>query len=452
LSAQTLRVETDPKRPLRVKVALDQFLTQPRWRAEAAAEGLGLNPMAEWLRPPGSEFNGMKLAGTLDGQVVLTNDSKATGTAVLQALDWTWGEGNRLEAPQLEAEWKDGVIRLAPATLDLDGQALQGDCEWKLGELSWACRGSSKGHEVKRLQRWMKALGLRAEWVENLTAGQIRGSLDVAQVGMDTPQWKGQLELRNAELSVPELAAPVKISAASVVWQHERLVMPALKASAGGVAWTGSYRYEVDAPRPHRLLIDAGEVNIADVERLLGPVWRGSGFFSRAMSIGERKQSGAAEIEIRADRIGAVENLRVMLWRDGERLTVSALSGFWGDGHLKGAGILRLGGDADLAGTITGFSWEGGTVESDWRVTGKGPLMVQGTARLTGGLAEWISGNYKWESSGKVSITGAEGLIEGKKVLGNVTAQAGGAATVDFGTLLKMRFTGRPFAVSVEGR
>jgi hypothetical protein len=452
LGAQTLRVETDPKRSLRVKVALDQFLTQPRWRAEAVAEGLGLNPMAEWLRPPGSEFNGMKLAGTLDGQVLLTNDSMAKGTAVLQGLDWTWGEGNRIEAPQLEAEWKDGVVRLAPAILDLDSQALQADCEWILGELSWACRGSSKGHEVKKLQRWMKALGLRAEWVENLTAGQIRGSLDVAQVGMDTPQWKGQLELRNAELSVPELAAPVKIAAASVVWQNDRLVIPALKASAGGVAWAGSYRYEVDAQRPHRLLINADEVNIADLERLLGPVWRGSGFFSRAMSIGEKKQSGAAEVEVRAHQIGELENLRATVWRDGERVTVPALSGFFRDGHLKGAGSLRLGGDADLAGTIAGVTWEGGTVESDWRLTGKGPVTVQGTARLTGGLAEWISGKYKWESSGRVSITGPEGLFEGKKVPGNVTAQAGGAVTVDFGVLLKLRFTGRPFTVNVEAR
>ena len=77
---------------------------------------------------------------------------------------------------------------------------------------------------------------------------------------------------------------------------------------------------------------------------------------------------------------------------------------------------------------------------------------VQGTARLTGGLVEWVSGKYKWESSGKVSITTAEGSFEGKKIVGKVTGQAGGAATLDFGSLLKLRVTGRPFTAGVEGK
>jgi hypothetical protein len=208
---------------------------------------------------------------------------------------------------------------------------------------AWECRGGSKGHDVKKLQRWMKALGLRATWVEDLTAGQLRGALTVGQAGMDAPQWKGQLELRNAELAVPELTAPVKIAAATVVWEQERLVMPAMRASVGGLSWAGAYRYEVDATRPHRLLIDAGAIEIADLEKVMGPVWKGTGFLSRAMGIGEKGESGAAEIDLRAKRLGIVDSVRATIWREGERVTISGLTGEWRGGKLTGAGMVRLG-------------------------------------------------------------------------------------------------------------
>ncbi|MFN0100526.1 MAG: AsmA family protein [Bryobacteraceae bacterium] len=450
LGAQTLRLETDAKRPLRVIVALDKFLTQPQWRVEGAAQGLGLEPMAEWLRPPGAEFNGMKLAGTLDGKLQASNEAPASGGASLTGLDWAWGEGNRLEAEKLEGEWKDGVVRLAPAVLELDGQPLQVDCEWTLGDLSWECRGASKGHEAKKLQRWMRAVGLRAAWVEDLAAGQIRGVLTVAQVGMETPQWKGQLELRNAELGVPELAAPVKIAAASVVWQQERLVMPAVRASAGGMTWVGSYRYEAGTPRPHRLVIDADAVELADLERVLGPVWKGTGFWSRALGMGERRESGAAELEVRAKRVGVLENVRATIWREGERVTVSALTGEWRSGKVKGAGVVRLGGDVEMAGKMAGLNWEGGTVESDWKLTGRGRVTVQGTARLTGGVAEWLSGSYRWDSTGKLMVRGLEGVIEGKKFVGRVSGGAEGPMLLEFGDLLKLRMVVQPFGMEVE--
>jgi hypothetical protein len=274
----------------------------------------------------------------------------------------------------------------------------------------------------------------------------------VAQIGMEVPQWKGQLELRNAELGIPELAQPVKIAAATVVWQQQRLVIPALRASAGGLSWAGSYRYELGAVRPHRLVIDADTIEMAGLERVLGPVWRGKGFFSRAMGIEEKKESGAAEMEVRAKRIGILENVRASVWREGEKVTVSALSGEWRNGKLNGAGVIRLGGDADLTGTISSLPWEGGAVESDWRLTGKGPLFVRGTAKLTGGPADWLSGAYRWDSNGRVAITAPEASIDGRKVLGKVTGPAEGPLTVEFADAPKLRISGKPFAVTIEAR
>jgi hypothetical protein len=218
------------------------------------------------------------------------------------------------------------------------------------------------------------------------------------------------------------------------------------------MSWAGSYRYELGAVRPHRLLIDADAFEMADLERLLGPVWKGKGFFSRAMGIDEKKESGAAEIEVKAKRIGVLENVRASVWREGEKVTVSSLTGEWHNGKLKGAGTIRLGGDADLTGTVTALPWEGGTAESDWKLTGRAPLAIRGTAKLIGGLADWITGTYRWDSNGRVAITAPEASIDGRKVLGKVTGPAEGPLTVEFADATKLRITSKPFAVTVEGR
>jgi hypothetical protein len=452
LTTHTLRLETDAKQPLRVKLGLDRFLTQPQWSVEVEAKSLGLEPMGEWLRPPGADFNGMKLAGTVDGQLRAGHDAPTAGTATLTALDWTWGEGSRLQAAKLDAEWKDGAVRLAPAALELDGQPLQVDCDWKMVEPAWECRGSSRGHELQKLQRWMKALGLRAEWVEALKAGQVRGSLTVGQLGMDAPQWKGQLELRNAELAVPELAVPVKIPVTAVTWQQDRLVLPSLRASAGAVAWTGSYRYEPGTARPHRVVIDIDAVDMDAVEKVLGPAWKGAGFFSRALGMDEKKESEAAEIEVRAKRIGVAENVRATASREGEKITVTAVSGDWRGGKWNGAGTIRIGGEIDLSGKLAGAAFEGGTFESDWKLTGRARLTLAGKGRLTGGPAEWMAGAYRWESPKTLTLTGLEAQVGGKKVAGRVSGGADETQTVEFGEGLKLRVTAQPFAVTVEGR
>lgn len=451
LGAQTLRLETDPKQPLRVKVELDKFLTQPRWRAEVEAENLSLEPMEEWLRPPGADFNEMKLAGTLNGQLLATSGAPATGTATLTAMDWSWGDGNRLTGAKLSADWRDGVVRLPPVTLELDGQALQVDCDWKLGDLAWECRGGSRGHDVRKLQRWMKALGLRAAWVEDFTAGQIRGGLTVSQTGMEAPVWRGQLELRNAELGVPELPVPVKITAASVVWQQERLVIPALRASAGAFTWAGSYRYEAGAVRPHRLVIDAETVALADLERLLGPVWRGNGFLSRALGIDEKRESGAAEVDLRAKHVGVLDNFRATVWREGDRVSIPAMTGDWRNGKVKASGVVRLGGDANVTGTLAGLTWEGGTVESDWKLTGRGRVVLQGKMRMTGGPADWLRGEYRWESAGRLTLSALEGQDDGRKLAGRVNGDPEGPLTAEFGESVRLRVVLKPaFAVTVE--
>ena len=119
---------------------------------------------------------------------------------------------------------------------------------------------------------------------------------------------------------------------------------------------------------------------------------------------------------------------------------------------MKGAGVVRLGGEAELTGRVTGLGWEGGTVESDWKLTGRGRIVIQGTAVMTSGPGEWLRGSYKWESAGRLRVTGLEAQVEGKKLVGRATGKPEGPVTVEFGDAVKLRVAVDPFGVTVEPR
>ena len=56
--------------------------------------------------------------------------------------------------------------------------------------------------------------------------------------------WSGESELQNARIAVDGLADPVMIQSASVSLNGTRVAVTRLQATAGAIAFTGSYRRE----------------------------------------------------------------------------------------------------------------------------------------------------------------------------------------------------------------
>lgn len=448
---QALKLTTDPKRVLRMEVEASRLLDQARWRVDATAEGLSLEPLAEWLRPPGADFDGMTLAGSVAGTFHAADDAKSAGTAAVTGLVWEWGEANQLSSEQMELRWADGSLKLPNGVLQLDGAPLQMECGWRLGTPAFECKGASKGHDVTRLQRWMKALGLRATWVEDLTAGQLRGTLAVAQDESSPLSWRGQLELRNAELRLPEFAQPARIAAAGIVWQQDRLVVPALQFQLGGIAAKGSYRYEAGTARPHRMRVETETVEAAALEALIAPLWRGTSFLRRALGMGEETPPPAgAELELSAGRAGALEAVRATLWREKDRITIPAFRALWRGGTVQATGGVRLGGDADIKGSLTGARWEGGSVNADWRMTGRGGVRLAGTILWDGPAMDSGKADFRWESAGRLSLGGVEGTWAGHRIPGDVSGEESGPLLVDLGGDERLRIVPKPLSVAVE--
>ena len=136
----------------------------------------------------------------------------------------------------------------------------------------------------------MKVASLRAQvalaavpWLEQVRSGQWSGQLHY-RLAAAKAGWTGRLELGDAQIAVPGLADPLEIASARAQIDGARIVLDRLEAQAGKVAFTGEYRYEPGAARPHRLRLRAEEVDAADLEAEFMPTLsRNTSLIARAL-------------------------------------------------------------------------------------------------------------------------------------------------------------------------
>jgi hypothetical protein len=466
LPEQSLRLETDTKQPLRAMLRLEKYLSAAQWDVVVEVKALSIAGASEWLRPSGAAFNGMKLEGTVDGTFHVGHSSAASGEARVTALKWTWGDGNSVVSEELAVTWKDGVTELRAGAAELDGQPLTAECARTGGASAWNCKATSRAIDVRKLQNWTKALGVNAPWFDALSAGQLRGTVQVRQSGGGPLAWSGNVEIRNVEVAVPELDAPVKIASANAAWDEGKLQAQNMRLTAAGATWAGSYRFDGEAARPHRLVLETDEVALAALEKALRPMAKPQGgFLSRALGLGESTApagSGDVDFELRAKKSGGLENVRVAGIRDGERVSITAWSGGWQESKWAGKGTLRwtaASPEVDVTGTVRGLAWSGGLAESDFRLTGRpgAELYVDGKARgvgvMLGGPVESLQGRYR-VTVGRRGATAAfdqlEGVIEKGKVTGKPVERSAGPVVLLFegeGREARLRVSLQPFEI-----
>src|SRR5208337_171377 len=154
--------------------------------------------------------------------------------------------------------------------------------------------------------------------------------------------WTGRLELGDAQIAVPGLADPLEIASARAQIEGARIVLDRLEAQAGKVAFTGEYRYEPGAARPHRLRLRAKEVDAADLEAEVGPTLnRSTSLIARALGrtpvpawLAGRAVDGTVQIDDLLLAGGHLENVRAHLLWDVARVEFDGIQA-----KLDGAAI-----------------------------------------------------------------------------------------------------------------
>jgi acetolactate synthase regulatory subunit len=339
------------------------FLTAPRWDASADLKQVPAATVLEIARHMGAQFS-EKLAteGSLSGEVRYSEPDGFAGKFALQDASLTLPDGRPLRAAAAEVVIDHQVVSLEPTTVSV-GENESADVEG-----SFSLEGASR-LDLKITTHALSVSDMRSFGVASIPLldqtpqGTWRGWARYEWARDEAGQWSGEYELLNARIPVDGLAEQVRVQSAAVSLSGKRVTVSRLRAKVGEIAFTGDYRWEPAAVRPHKFHLVIPEADAAELQRVLAPAMvRDRGFFARTLRLGDapvpewlkgRRADGTVEIGTLAFGDTAVHVDAARLLWDAAEVRFVGINARIDQGSLAGDLVV------DLSGRAPHFRFEG---------------------------------------------------------------------------------------------
>ncbi len=382
------------------------FLSSPHWDASAELKQVPAATVLEIARHMGAQFSDKLAAeGSLSGMVRYSEPDGFTGKIALQNASLTLPDGRPLRAESSEVLIDHQVMTMEPATVNV-GENQSADVEG-----SFSLEGASR-LDLKITTRALSVSDMRSFGVASIPLldqtpqGTWRGWARYEWAREEPGQWSGEYELLNARIPVEGLAEPVKVQSAAVSLSGKRLTVTRLRAKVGEIAFTGDYRWEPAAVRPHKFHLTIPEADAAELKRVLLPAMvRDRGFFARTLRLGDapapewlkaRRADGTIAIGTLAfgDTAVQVEQAR-LLW-DGTQVRLAGIGA-----HVEQASLT---GDltVDLSSRLPHYRFAGKLGEVAYK---EGRLNFEGSVDADGAGADILASAH------------AEGRMHGRSIV-----------------------------------
>jgi hypothetical protein len=374
--------------PLSVRFRAADYLSQPHWAVALNWNRFPVEPLMELARHMGAQFPPkLKVSGSMDGAIGYSGAGSFQGQLAFHDAAVTIPDSPPVAFDQAYLVVDHGHVRLSPAlvrTADQDEARIEADYDMNQEAL-----------DLDIFTDEMKVASLRSQvalaavpWLEQVRSGKWKGELhyhrEPAAAG-----WSGRLELADAQIGVPGFAHPLELASARAQISGARVMLDRLQARAGKVAFTGEYRYEPGAPRPHRVRLHATDVDAADLEAELMPTLRrSSGLIARALGrtsvpdwLAQRSVDGTIQIDDLLLAGAHLESLRARLLWDVTRVDLDGLQAKLDRAAIAGRLAVNLRGarpSYKLAGTLKGWTWQSGKVDAEGALetTGTGEQLL----------------------------------------------------------------------------
>ncbi len=386
LRGERLALESadDPAGPIALQFRAWDFLGSPHWDAGASLKQVPLSALMEVARHLGAALpDKLAAEGSVSGETTYAEDTGLNGRVQLHDASVTLPDARPLRASSAE-------VAIANRTLSLDAATVQfGDEE--TAELQGNFT-PDEGLDLKITTRGLNVADLRSfglaaiPLLEQTPQGTWHGWARYQWSPGAPGAWSGEYDLQNARIAIDGLADPLRIQSASVISSGARVSVNRIRAKIGAIAFTGDYRWEPTAVRPHKFHVAIPQADAAEFERLWSPsLVRERGFLARTLSF------GAAPIPEwlaarRADGTIAIDQLTVgdskarvnharLLW-DGTQVRLAGLDAAVDDAQIAGDVIIDLSGRAPryrFDGKARDVAYKGGALDFD------GSLATEGT-------------------------------------------------------------------------
>lgn len=434
LPGQHVEIETKPGdvqgTPVNGKFVASNYLTAARWQASLTLRDVPAARLVDTARSMGAPLPpGATVDAKLNGEIAYAQPEGFRGQLVLNKASFKFPQGGVVEFESAPLEIANNQFHFGPAEISLeDSQTARVEAGYSLTR-----RELSLGLETKLLaiaqtrDLASRVLGAGAiPFLDRCGTGTWKGALAYERrdeaLG-DAGRWTGNLELQNATIELAGFGQPVRLNSAVVQIQPDHIQISRLHARAGSLPFDADYRYFLDPRRPDRLRLFLGDVQVADLEKLLAPTLnRDRGILARALQLGRPRvpdwlaqRNVDLALQIRTLRAGdlALGAFKSRAVWSGSSVRFSGIDIKQGD--MTGAGKLDVDLKASnpvyqLAGQLHSLGYHEGTLdlEGSLETSGTGGDLAanvksegtfSGTAILLSADAQIdeISGEYKLE-------------------------------------------------------
>jgi hypothetical protein len=347
----------------------------------------------------------LAVEGSVSGSVTYNQHDGVSGRMALRDAALTLPDAEPLEASVAVVEIGQGAVSLEPVTVAIGEKSAQLEGSYTIDspralDLTITTRGLSVAA--------MRSFGLAAIPVLELTPqGTWRG-----WARYQSGDWTSESELLNARIPLDGLAEPVLVRSAVVSLGEKRVALKQVHAAAGTIEFTGDYRWDPQAVRPHKFTIAIADADASELQRLLAPaLMRQRGFLARTLRLGadspvpqwlqDRRADGTVSIESLSAGDTKIHGITARLLWDATLIRLAGLNGSLEPATFSGDM------DIDLAQGIPRFHFDGKLAEVAYK---GGRLDFEGTLDAEGSGAQLL------ESAR------AEGTLRGQSIAFNAEA------------------------------
>ncbi len=276
-----------PDPPVVLHFHASRFLSTPHWDASADLKQIPLATILEVARHMGAAFpENLAAEGTVSGSVRYSDAAGPAGRVEMQNASLTLPDAQPLRAESAAVSIDRKAVSLEPAAVHV-GKDESAEVE---GSYTLEVPG---GLDLKITTRALSVADLHSFGVaaipvlEQTSHGTWRGWARYRWTASGMGEWSGEYELQNARVPIDGLADPLRIQSAVVSLNGARATVSRLRAKVGTIAFTGDYRWEPAAVRPHQFRFVIPEADAAELERIWAPTLvRERGFLARTLRLG----------------------------------------------------------------------------------------------------------------------------------------------------------------------
>jgi hypothetical protein len=411
--------------PLSVSFRATDYLSQPHWGVAINWNRFPVPAILELARHMGVQLPPkLQMSGSMDGALGYSGQGSLQGGLSLHDAVLTVPDSPPVRFEQAHVIFDRGHARLSPALVhggDHDEARLEAD--WSLDDATLDLTISTDSMQVQSLRAQVALANVPG--LEQVTAGAWSGGLRFHRDAKDSG-WSGRIALTDAEIPLAGFAEPLHLATAQVQIDGERLAVDRIEGRAGKVEFTGDYRYEPAAARPHRVHLRGESWDAAQLEAVFLPTLRrNTNLIARTLGrpmltdwLRQRNVDGTVQVDEFVMAGQRIDNLRARLLWDVGRVQLDALQARVDDTTMTGKLDVNLRGSRPsykLTMKMKGLDWQSGKLDAEGSVETFGTGLqllgnMTGDGVFTGsavdfgsyGVARTVSGAYTlaWNQSG----------------------------------------------------